>query len=810
MKKYHGPICLSLSLIIILAANFQTPRAQEPTQTPKDTSAKKPNAPPASDDVVRINTNLVQIDVTVSDGKGRPVTGLKPEDFEIYEEGRLQRITNFSYVTASPASETPKASTPPLVVSGRNEKARTVSVPAPVPPVILRPEQVRRTIALVVDDLGLSHESSARVRQALKKFVDEQMQPGDLAAVIRTGAGMGALQQFTTDKQLLHAAIDRIHYNLASRGDISTFAPIGGNGIGVQINDDSLALTYGGGQNQTRDERGGASFLRAPGEKLDQFREELFSVGTLGALNFVVRGLKDLPGRKSVVLFSDGFKLYTEDPGNARIRDNLERLTDLANRASVVFYTIDPRGLQYLGITAADNLNAPLATMNAVNEKPVNVSNMTPEQIARLGGLDAALAYAKARELKPEDQFYKDVGNVEQAITDRRSNFFESQQGLSYLATQTGGFLVKNNNDINGAIRRVLNDQTGFYLLAYRPDDANGGGRRGFRTILVKTKLAGLHVRTRKGFYGFSEEEARRPIRRTADEQLFAALTSPFKSGEIKLRMTAQFGYDQVRGPFTQSLVYIDAHDLTYQEKPDGSRQAVIDIMAFTFGDNGKVIDHNDRAYSIQVGAKEFQRALKEGLVYIVTLPAKKPGAYQLRIAVRDHATEKVGSANQFIDIPDVKKGRLALSGMTIRGVRPAASMNSGAEPASSILKSNAVDELNDPLTGPAGRHLQSGMVMNYAYFVYNAQLDKTTRLPVLSTQLRLFREGAMIFAGQLNEYKGAPQKDSKQLVGGGSFKLGSDLPPGEYVLQVIVIDHLAKSGHQVATQWIDFDIEER
>ena len=81
-------------------------------------------------------------------------------------------------------------------------------------------------MALVVDDLGLSFESTAFLRDSLKKFVNQQMQPGDLVAIIRTGAGVGALQQFTTDKRLLNAAIERIRWNPNGRGGISAFAAI--------------------------------------------------------------------------------------------------------------------------------------------------------------------------------------------------------------------------------------------------------------------------------------------------------------------------------------------------------------------------------------------------------------------------------------------------------------------------------------------------------------------------------------------------------------------------------------------------------
>src|SRR5207237_8592912 len=163
-----------------------------------------PSHTPAPDDVVRITTNLVQVDAAVTDKKGRPVTDLRAEDFELYEDGSPQKITNFSFVSigsGAPPSSGPTRTgiTPP----------RPGEVVAPVPPVRLRPEQVRRTVALVVDDLGLSFESMHFVRGALRKFVDEQMQSGDLVAIIRTGSGVGAIQQFTSDRRRLDAAIAR-------------------------------------------------------------------------------------------------------------------------------------------------------------------------------------------------------------------------------------------------------------------------------------------------------------------------------------------------------------------------------------------------------------------------------------------------------------------------------------------------------------------------------------------------------------------------------------------------------------------------
>src|SRR5207253_3816627 len=130
------------------------------------------------------------------------------------EDGRQQKITHFTYYVAE--SRSAEKPTKPITTDK--------NVP-PVPPNRLRPEDIRRTIALVVDDLGLSFESVYFVRRALKKFVDEQMQPGDLVAIIRTSGGMGALQQFTADKRQLAAAIERVKWNANGRAGVSAFAP---------------------------------------------------------------------------------------------------------------------------------------------------------------------------------------------------------------------------------------------------------------------------------------------------------------------------------------------------------------------------------------------------------------------------------------------------------------------------------------------------------------------------------------------------------------------------------------------------------
>src|SRR3982751_2151371 len=246
-KRPSRALLLICSLLIPVAAQNQNP----PPAQPKPAQQKPlPQTQSVDDDVVRITTNLVQVDAIVTDKSGKLVTDLKPEEFEIYEDSRAQKITNFSFV----ASEGESAPQPVA------EKSSNKSAP-PVPPVRLRPEQVRRTIALVVDDLGLSFESTAYVRQALKKFVDRQVQPGDLIAIIRTGGGMGALQQFTSDKQQLYAAVERVKWNPMGRGGVSAFARIDNDSV---IEDrDAVGSTIANPD------------LNQANEELNQFREDL-------------------------------------------------------------------------------------------------------------------------------------------------------------------------------------------------------------------------------------------------------------------------------------------------------------------------------------------------------------------------------------------------------------------------------------------------------------------------------------------------------------------------------------------------------
>jgi len=733
---------LWLPSTVLIAQLAMSSLAQQPAPSPSPTPQTSPPQKPEEVDVVRITTNLVQVDAVVTDKNGKVVTDLKPEEVQIFEDGRQQKITHFTYYVAE--SRSAEKPTKPITTDK--------NVP-PVPPNRLRPEDIRRTIALVVDDLGLSFESTYYVRRALKKFVDEQMQPGDLVAIIRTSGGMGALQQFTSDKRQLYAAIERVKWNAIGRSGVGAFAAIEPPTPGP----------------------GGAD-IDTFNEEANQTRQDMFAVGTLGAISYVVKGLKTLPGRKSILLISDGFRIYNlDDPTrNYLARERLRHLIDEAGRASVVIYTMNATGLQTLGFTAADDLSG------------------------------------------------RDTQQLQDAMTSRRNAAFETQAGLDFLARETGGIPIRNTNDLSGGIKRVMEDQKAYYLIGYRPDNLTFDprtGRRTFHRLTLKVTRPGkFNVRMRNGFFGVSDED--KPVPRTLAQQMFDALAAPFAANGVGLQLTSLFGNDAKAGSFMRSVLHIDGRDLTFTDEPDHLHKCVFDVLAMTFGDTGVPVDQNGKTYTLKLPDEWYKRTLRDGLVYYVTVPVKKPGAYQLRMSLRDTNTEHIGSASQFVEVPDLKKNRLALSGLALSGVMPTGNTRANQSPANQAGAGQPANDSNSAASvdhegvergnaeaSPAVRHFRKGMLMNYAFFIYNAHLDKATNNPKLTTQVRLFRDGKPVFTGNENAFKVLAQADLKRLLAGGSIQLGTDLPLGEYVFQIIVNDAMADEKHRTVSQWMDFEI---
>jgi VWFA-related protein len=695
-----------MNRLIALFPAFAIAFAQNPAPQSGPATGASPNT------MIRIDVNLVQVDAVVTDSRGRRVTNLQSPAFEILQDGKPQAIANFSYVSTQPGGAA-------VAPAYRVTQAKPVKGEAPPPTPVLRPAEVRRTLALVVDDLGLAAENVPSVRNAIRNFIDEQMRPGDLVAIVRTGAGMGALQQFTTDKRLLYAALDRVKYG-QSRVGVSSFAPLG-------------------------------SGMRGDGA-INHLREESLAVGTLGAIRFVVTAMRGFPGRKSVILFTENIRLIFQGTTDEMVAHAVQQLSDAASRASVVIHAIDPRGMPNYNLTAADN-----------------TAGVSRRRVSRVPA-------------------------------QREQEVIHTQEGMFALAEETGGLFLHDTNDLAGALRKVVEDSDGYYLIGYHPDAdtfENANGQPRFHKIEVKVKGAGLHVRSRDGFFG-EPGGGNQPLDHTRAAEIVHALQSPFTASSIHPRLTAVFGNLPDMGSFISAWLYFNPKELKWSDEPDGNHKALIDVAAAAFDENGLALAPIDTTFALQLTSQNYDAAMKKGMVYGIHVPVSRPGPYVVRAAVRDAATEGSGSADQYVEVPDVENGRLTVSGIVLQedGAQVNPNLPQGHGPAEDVTR------------GAARRSFRRGADLVYAYEIINAKPGAGQHPDVL-VQTRLFRDGEQVVAGKptaLDTAAGA--SDPQHVMAGGRISLGRDMTPGQYVLQVIVTDKLAKSKFNTVTQSMDFEIQ--
>jgi hypothetical protein len=157
--------------------------------------------------------------------------------------------------------------------------------------------------------------------------------------------------------------------------------------------------------------------------------------------------------------------------------------------------------------------------------------------------------------------------------------------------------MIQGTNDISGELRRVMEDQKGYYLLGYQPDGDTFD--RHFHHLKVRVKRKGLTVRTRSGFFGISEDEARKAL--TPRDKTLAALVSPFSASDINVRLTALYADAPEVGHILRSFLHIDANKLTFTDEPDGWHTATFDLTGVLFGDNGRVAGAHRQTEKLRV-----------------------------------------------------------------------------------------------------------------------------------------------------------------------------------------------------------------
>ena len=369
-------------------------------------STDKPPAPTHGEDVLRINTDLVQTDVMVFDKRGRFVDGLRPQDFELRIDGQPRQISSFDRVTAGSRAED-------LQLAAARGQSRALTTPQSKPEPLVR----GRTIFFFVDDLHLAPASLTSTHNLLSSYVDKQMRQNDEAAVTSASGQLGFLQQVTDNKDVLHAAIGRLKFRPSLVRDFDRPPMSEYQALAIERNNTDVinyfveelmkdlpslppiaaarvgALPTTRAEQQVRDRA--TLILR---------QAAVITTNTLSSLESLVRSAAKFPGRKLVFFVSDGFFL---DLRNSDSIDRLRVITSAAARSGVVIYSVDVRGLM-----------------------PTN-----PDASSEAG---------------------PDPGGRLQRIA--TGELIESQDAMNALASDTGGRAILNTNSLQSAINKALEE----------------------------------------------------------------------------------------------------------------------------------------------------------------------------------------------------------------------------------------------------------------------------------------------------------------------------------------------------------------
>ena len=487
----------------------------------------------AQDAVPGVTSDLVRLDVVVTDAQGNTVPNLTLADFQLREDGKLQRVSHF----AAEGASTLEAQSGAKAVSGAED--------APPP----RPGEGRHVVVFV-DDLHIQATNLAVTKQALHRFVSEVLAADDNVALVTT-SGPGGVERFSRDRAALGQDIDRLvgreapvvpalasqmtpaQAELVLRGDSSALKLAARTlmetpGAGFEPGDPRMAstgrLVMGG---LDRDEAPAAEEAQRQAKAI-LVQTMRFSTVTLGRLNDVVRGLSSIPGRKLCLLVSDGFLVgagTTEE-----LTREMQGVIDAATRAGSVVYALDSRGL---------------------------VNNAASDASA-LGGRG-----------RPE---------LRAGVESRGEQLYLAP--LMGLANDTGGFLVRGTNDLAAGLRRMLGDNDSYYLLAYESSNPKRDGR--FRKIDLRlSRGSGYLVRTRKGYFAPNDRKLApdngRVMARALDEaEVRAMLSTSQPQADIPVRLAADYVDLPPSGPQAVVRAHVDLSALRWQAA-SGRRQAFLD-----------------------------------------------------------------------------------------------------------------------------------------------------------------------------------------------------------------------------------------
>jgi VWFA-related protein len=713
------------------------------------TAGAQQSNPTEQTDVIRVDASLVQTSITVVDKKGAFVESLRPEDFELKIDGKPFPISFLSRVTAGTTQEITQLSATRRGV-GTTNAANSES-------------EIRgRTVIFFIDDLHLSAPSVQKTRQTILNFIANQMGPNDLVAIASASGQIGFLQQFTDHKPVLRAAVARLNHRPYTVVDHENVPMTEYTAMRIDQGDRD-ALSYYANQllmsNNFKNPGGGlgppaggpvnrpssgqqqrsSGMPRELAERQVKERANLLlkqanavTTNTLASLESLMRSSAKREGRKLVFFISDGFFLNDRNTGFA---SKLHDVTDAAVRAGVVIYALDARGL--------------------VSTVDVTSNRADPE-----GKLS-------------------------------RSNIGEitaSQDALNALAGDTGGRALFDSDKLSEAVVQALKETSNYYLVAWRPSTEEQKSPT-FKSIEIKVpSRPELNVRIPKGYFvnapaiaqtsAPAETNAAKPGENVVDAALKRTLSAASVETNVPTTVALTYVDTPDNGPLATASVQVAASALDYG--PDG-KQAAVDVAGVILNDSGKAAATFRTRLTVNPISGPSDNS---GVVY--NYKAKlTPGIYQVRTAVRDEKSQRVGSATQWIEIPDLASKKLTLSSLLLRPIRKGAT-------ASAPETQFSVDH-----------HFSRTSQLNFFVFIYNASRNSSAK-PDLTAQVEVFHHGKSIVSTPVRTLMTAGMSDLQRIPYAGQFQLES-MPTGRYELQVTIVDRVANAS---VAQRVPFLIE--
>jgi VWFA-related protein len=482
---------------------------------------------------IRATTRLVVVDVVVTGKKGQPITGLKAGDFTVKENGKVQKVSVF--VPPSAANRAAAASAPKGILSNHPDAVGPAGAP----------------IVLLLDAANSPFKDQAYARWQMLKYVTEQGQSGNPVAVLTLTDRLRVIQQFTSDPQILSAAIS----NFMPREPLLRPTPLAtaaGVSPGVSELSAQGALVAGAQADLTEFSNAQIAF--------DLQRRTLI---TLEAMRALVRMLGGLQGRKNVVWLTAElpFDLIPED----RAVSSEEALADLPAQGRQRSVTTN----------AAGSLAAEQRSLYSQSIREVEM------QLASAG---IAIYPVDVRGL-----------GIDIATTGT----------MEEIAAETGGKEYTNQNEIKFGIALAASDQQASYSLGYYPDNKKWDGK--YRTLEVRLAQSDAQIRYRKGYFAIDPTQ-----KKNQDYERDVAAALQFNAPATQVSFMAQA--NPVGPGKVQVLFLVDAHTVSAEDS-NGNKKLDITFYASTFDSKGKNLGTRSIKVDRAFDAATYQQIQDKGIM---------------------------------------------------------------------------------------------------------------------------------------------------------------------------------------------------